>query len=164
MPKETEIEISQLRFERKLGEGNFGVVFEANLQNKNDNSNQKVACKLLKSQNSISSEENYQQNSSEVQLTNKNISIEAKKLQEFLEEAQIMIKIPKNKHLVKLIGICIDPVCILSEYIDGGNLKQYLDSKEIEMKVEEAIEYMKEICEGMNQLHQNQIIHRLNLI
>ena len=62
--KSIEIDISQLKFEKKLGEGNFGVVLQAKFnsktrldQNNNNNSiNQNeeiVACKLLKSKNSI---------------------------------------------------------------------------------------------------------------
>ena len=59
-----------------------------------------------------------------------------------------------------MIGICAQPLCIVSEYIDGGNLKQYLYSKEVSITIEQAIEYIKQICEGLQHLHQNQIIHR----
>ena len=62
--KSIEIDISQLKFEKKLGEGNFGVVFQAKFNSKtrldqNNNNNpinqneEIVACKLLKSKNSI---------------------------------------------------------------------------------------------------------------
>ena len=163
IPKAMEIDISQLKFEKKLGEGNFGVVLQAKFNSKtrldqdsNNNSiNQNeeiVACKLLKSKNSIGLEN---------EKNNEEISIDNKKLKEFVEEAQIMSKIPNNNnHVIKLIGICVQPFCIVSEYIDGGNLKQYLSSKEVSITIEEAIEYIKQICEGLQHLHQNRIIHR----
>ena len=161
IPKAIEIDISQLKFEKKLGEGNFGVVFQAKFnsktrlgQNKNNQINQNeeiVACKLLKSKYSIGLENG----------KNEEISIDSKKLKEFVEEAQIMMKIPNNNnHVIKLIGICAQPFCIVSEYIDGGNLKQYLSSKEVSIAIGQAIEFMKQICEGLQHLHQNQIIHR----
>ena len=161
IPKAIEIDISQLKFEKKLGEGNFGVVFQAKFnsktrlgQNKNNQINQNeeiVACKLLKSKYSIGLENG----------KNEEISIDNKKLKEFVEEAQIMSKIPNNNnHVIKLIGICAQPFCIVSEYIDGGNLKQYLSSKEVSITIGQAIEFMKQICEGLQHLHQNKIIHR----
>ena len=172
IPKSIEIDISELKFEKKLGEGNFGVVFQAkfnskesnqinqnsidqneenNSINQNEENTKIVACKLLKSNNSIGFENG----------KNENIPIDNKELKEFIEEAQIMMKIPKNNnHVIKMIGICAQPLCIVSEYIDGGNLKQYLSTKQIQISLEEAIEYIKQICEGLQHLHQNQIIHR----
>ena len=54
IPKSIEIDISQLKFEKQLGEGNFGVVFQAKfysnqIDNNSINQNEEmVACKLLK--------------------------------------------------------------------------------------------------------------------
>ena len=68
--KSIEIDISQLKFEKKLGEGNFGVVFQTKFNSKtrldqnnnnnsiNQNEDEIVACKLLKSKNSIGFENN----------------------------------------------------------------------------------------------------------
>ena len=107
-----------------------------------------VACKLLKSKDLIEG-------------SNENIGIDPKELKEFIEEAQIMIKIPKNNnHVIKMIGICTEPLCIISECIDGGSLRKYLDSTEIVITIEESIQFIKDICEGIRHLHQNQIIHR----
>ena len=89
------------------------------------------------------------------------MKIDNKELKEFIEEAQIMIKIPNNNnHVIKMIGICAQPLCIVNEYIDGGNLKQYLSSQQISIMIGEAKEYIKQTCEGLQHLHQNKIIHR----
>ena len=72
-----------------------------------------------------------------------------------------MMKIPNNNsRVIKLIGICAEPFCIVSEYIDGGNLQQYLSSEDVSITIGQAIEYIKQICEALQHLHQNQIIHR----
>ena len=140
IPKEIAIDISEIKFESKLGEGNFGVVFLATQNNK------KVACKLLKS--------------NDMEPQNIKIDIDAKSIQEFLEEAKTMMKIPQHKNVINLIGICSDPLCIVTEYLEGGNLQQCLSSPQQLVSLDECMKFIKEICMGLQHLHQNAIIHR----
>jgi len=70
-----------------------------------------------------------------------------------------MSSIPPHPNVIKLYGFCRSPMCILSEFIDGGSLDIYLLSKS-ELLLPKAVIFMIEIATGMTHLHQNNIVHR----
>ena len=50
-------------------------------------------------------------------------------------------------------------LCIITEYIDGGDLDQYI-KKNKPLNSEEIMKIFLKICVGVNALHTNQVIHR----
>jgi serine/threonine protein kinase len=42
------------------------------------------------------------------------------------QEAEVMSRIPYHPNVVTLLGYCVDPICVICEFIDGStNLKRY---------------------------------------
>jgi serine/threonine-protein kinase len=48
--------------------------------------------------------------------------------------------------------------CLLMEYVDGFNLKHFIDNRTLNMK--QMINIVIRLCEGMDFLHQNNVVHR----
>ena len=48
--------------------------------------------------------------------------------------------------------------CLLMEYIDGYNLKHFIDNRTLTMK--QMINLIIRLCEGLDFLHQNNVVHR----
>jgi len=94
----------------KLGEGQFGRVYLGSLC-MNNNKNRLVAVKMSQCSD---------------------ISNEPKARCQLLEEIKIMKSAGSHLHLVSLIGCCTspdNPICILLEYMEGGDLLEYLHSR-----------------------------------
>lgn len=97
-----------MKLVRELGNGHFGKVYLGHLDDANDTV---VAVKMSQ---------------------NLNASIESEVRQQFLEEIEIMKKVGTHPNLVSLVGYCIQPnkpICILLEYMQGGDLLSYLHLK-----------------------------------
>ena len=76
-----------------------------------------------------------------------------------LNEIRILL-INNNDYLLKCYDIFIHnkKLCIITEYIDGGDLDNYV--KKNKLKEDEIIKIFLKICVGINSLHNNNIIHR----
>lgn len=48
--------------------------------------------------------------------------------------------------------------CLLMEYVDGPNLRHYIENRELTMN--EMVELAIKLCKGLDFLHQNGIVHR----
>ena len=55
--------------------------------------------------------------------------------------------------------ICKHRICIVTEYIDGGDLAQFIKNNKT-IKIEKIIEIFWKICKGINSMHKNNILHR----
>ncbi|RLU16353.1 hypothetical protein DMN91_012113 [Ooceraea biroi] len=94
----------------KLGEGQFGIVYLGSLC-LNNNKSGLVAVKMSQCSDA---------------------SNEPKARRQLLEEIKIMKTAGSHRHLVGLIGCCTspdNPICILLEYMEGGDLLAYLHSR-----------------------------------
>ncbi|XP_029659980.1 vascular endothelial growth factor receptor 3-like [Formica exsecta] len=92
----------------ELGKGQFGRVYLGSLNNDEDTL---VAVKMLQCSDT---------------------SNEPEARHQLLEEIKIMKAAGSHPHLVSLIGCCTlpdNPICILLEYMEGGNLLAYLHSR-----------------------------------
>lgn len=49
---------------------------------------------------------------------------------------------------------------LLTEYMPGGNLYEYLHKNHIVLKLPQLLKFAIDVCRGMEYLHQNNIIHR----
>jgi len=45
---------------------------------------------------------------------------------DFVSEAKLLSQIPPSEFVVKWFGMCREPFCILTEFINGGTLESYL--------------------------------------
>ena len=84
-----------------------------------------------------------------------------------MKESSILLAISCHKHIVKIIGICIDSrhFGIVLEYIDGGDLSRLLSSHTSDPYMgdwENKLGMTCKIADGMKHLHglDPQVIHR----
>ncbi|URE12335.1 kinase family [Musa troglodytarum] len=82
-------------------------------------------------------------------------------LLEFHQEVSILKKI-QHENVVRFIGACTKPsqFCIVTEYMHGGNLYDYLHKHHNILELTMLLKFAIDICKGMEYLHQNNIIHR----
>jgi serine/threonine protein kinase len=126
------LDFKKITLKEKIGEGAFGVVFLGTLNNT------PVAVKQL------------------------HAKMGEKELNDFKEEAITMKNIPPHPNLVLFRGICLDPLCLVTDFCDGGSLHYLLKSKQ-QISAETKLKWIKDICNGMLHLHYGfdiQVIHR----
>ncbi|KAG0583370.1 hypothetical protein KC19_3G131200 [Ceratodon purpureus] len=127
-----EIDISQLKCNKKVASGSFGDLFRGTY------CGQDVAIKILKPER-----------------LNENLQ------REFQQEVFIMRKV-RHKNVVQFIGACtIAPnLCIITEYMSGGSVYDYLRKQKALLKMPMLLRVAIDVSKGMDYLHQNKIIHR----
>lgn len=125
------ISYSQLKFEKQLGKGGYGIVYQGVWRNT------PVAIK---------------------QLMTDQFSTEATK--EFQHEIQIMAKL-RHLHVVQLYGVAMDqsPYCIVMEYMSGGSLFKLLQSS-ISLNWATRERIALDIAKGLSYLHDEKVLHR----
>ncbi|KAI1708926.1 protein tyrosine kinase domain-containing protein [Ditylenchus destructor] len=131
-PDEWEVERSEIQMRNKLGGGQYGDVYEG-LWTRYERT---VAVKTLKE--------------------------EAMALPDFLAEAAIM-KDLHHQNLVQLLGVCTrePPFYIITEYMNKGNLLDYLRKAERKLLTPTVLMYMAtQIAAGMAYLETRNFIHR----
>lgn len=79
--------------------------------------------------------------------------------QKFLKEAQVIASL-KNEHIIQIYDIFEenDTAYYVMEYIDGGSLKDKVDS-EGSLSEAEALSYICQVGEALSYLHSNNILH-----
>ncbi|CAH9112234.1 unnamed protein product [Cuscuta epithymum] len=88
---------------------------------------------------------------------------------QFAQEANILRQL-QHKNVVRFIGSCFKSpqLWIVTEYMPGGSLYDYLRKCHTVLKLSQLLRFAIDISEGMEYLHQNNIIHRdlktLNLL
>ncbi|XP_022141400.1 serine/threonine-protein kinase STY8-like [Momordica charantia] len=80
---------------------------------------------------------------------------------EFNQEVEILRKV-QHKNVVRFIGACTKSphLCIVTEYMPGGSLYDYLHKNHCVLKLSQLLKFAIDVCEGMEYLHLNNIIHR----
>lgn len=99
------VPFKSVRLMRELGTGQFGKVYLGHLDDKDKTL---VAVKMSQ------------------QI---DISKDSETRQEFIKEIEIMRIAGNHPHLVSLVGYCVqptEPICIVLEYMQGGDLLTYL--------------------------------------
>ncbi|XP_075690978.1 discoidin domain-containing receptor 2-like [Rhinoderma darwinii] len=149
---------NQLQLKEKLGEGQFGEVHLCEVEglqgflemSSSDCSNQPVmvAVKMLRA----------------------NVTKTARK--DFLKEIKIISRL-KHPNIIRLLGVCVqdDPLCMITEYMENGDLNQFLSQREIRSQFTTAnnipsvslhnLLYMStQIAAGMKYLASLNFVHR----
>tara|TARA_B100001175_G_C19504376_1_gene640001 strand:+ start:1403 stop:2854 length:1452 start_codon:yes stop_codon:yes gene_type:complete len=77
-----------------------------------------------------------------------------------LNELKILL-INNNDYLLKCYDLFIhnNKLCIITEYIDGGDLDKYIKDNKLSNQ-QEIVDIFLKLCVGINSLHLNNIIHR----
>ncbi|CAB4319623.1 unnamed protein product [Prunus armeniaca] len=80
---------------------------------------------------------------------------------EFAQEVAILRKV-HHRNVVCFIGACTKSphLCIVTEYMPGGSLYDYLHKNHNVLKLSELLKFAIDVCKGMEYLHHKNIIHR----
>uniref|UniRef100_A0A6N2LUP3 non-specific serine/threonine protein kinase n=1 Tax=Salix viminalis TaxID=40686 RepID=A0A6N2LUP3_SALVM len=81
--------------------------------------------------------------------------------EEFAQEVNILREV-QHRNVVRFIGACTESphLCIVTEFMHGGNLYDYLHKNHNVLKLPQLLKFAIDVCKGMEYLHQNNIIHR----
>ncbi|KAF1768808.1 hypothetical protein GCK72_000621 [Caenorhabditis remanei] len=128
----------QINLGKKLGNGEFGEVFQGMFSVGIFTNDVEVAVKTMKGSKVTADE----------RIT-------------FLREANLMLKL-NHKYVVRLYGVATqqEPIMIVMELCSGGSLKGRIEKKEEEMSGALKRKYCKQIAKGMRYLEKKQVIHR----
>ncbi|PKI76068.1 hypothetical protein CRG98_003540 [Punica granatum] len=127
-----EIDRRLLKIGEKITSGSFGDLFRGTYLG------QDVAIKILRSEH-----------------------INEAPAAEFAQEVEILREV-EHRNVVRFIGACTKPphLCIVTEYMPGGSLYDYLHNHHDSLKLFQLVKFALDISKGMEYLHQNNIIHR----
>ncbi|KOX72190.1 Tyrosine-protein kinase Fps85D [Melipona quadrifasciata] len=117
----------------KIGRGNFGDVYKAQLK----------TCKT------------------EVAVKTCKVTLPDEQKRKFLQEGRIL-KQYDHPNIVKLIGICVQkqPIMIVMELVPGGSLLTYLRKNASTITQQEQLRMCKDAAAGMRYLESKYCIHR----
>ncbi|KAJ6839206.1 serine/threonine-protein kinase STY8-like [Iris pallida] len=81
--------------------------------------------------------------------------------EEFAQEVLILREV-QHRNVVRFVGAYIKPpqFCIVTEYMHGGSLYDFLHKKNNTLELSRLLKFALDVCKGMDYLHQNSIIHR----
>ncbi|XP_021654048.2 serine/threonine-protein kinase STY8 isoform X2 [Hevea brasiliensis] len=81
--------------------------------------------------------------------------------EEFAQEVAILRQV-QHRNVVRFIGACTQSphLCIVTEYMPGGSLYDYLHKNHNLLKLPQLLKFAIDVSRGMEYLHQNNIIHR----
>ncbi|CAH2076587.1 unnamed protein product [Thlaspi arvense] len=129
---EWEIDMKQLKIEKKVACGSYGELYRGTY------CSQEVAIKILKPER-----------------------VNAEMLREFSQEVYIMRKV-RHKNVVQFIGACTRSpnLCIVTEFMTRGSIYDFLHKQKGVFKLQSLLKVALDVSKGMNYLHQNNIIHR----
>ncbi|KAH0894121.1 hypothetical protein HID58_056550 [Brassica napus] len=131
---EWEIDMKQLKIEKKVACGSYGELYKGTY------CSQEVAIKILKPER-----------------------VNTEMLREFSQEVYIMRKV-RHKNVVQFIGACTRSpnLCIVTGENSSwlGGIYDFLHKQKGVFKLQSLLKVALDVSKGMNYLHQNNIIHR----
>ncbi|UZO10542.1 uncharacterized protein OCT59_002123 [Rhizophagus irregularis] len=132
------IDESELSDIRPIDEGHFGIISKAMWKTTNNY----VICKRLKNDKSISN----------------------KPAEAFIHELKMHGRLNFCQRIIRILGISLDKetkeYLLITEYADGGNLRQYLKNHFSELTWNDKIKLAYQITEGIKFLHGENILHQ----
>jgi len=70
----------------------------------------------------------------------------------FISEAKLMSLLTPHHNVVLFRGVTLDPLCILTDFCEGGSLRRFLSSPE-KIDEEQQFKWIEDIAKGMAHLH-----------
>jgi len=127
------VDPSELKKEDKvLGRGGFGVVYKAIWHG------QIVAVKQIQ-EAMMELDENWKQS--------------------FLSEMKMMARL-RHPNIVQLLGVCVNPYSLITEYMENGALHNLLRRSEVVINPSLKLRMATDAARGMAYLHSRNVIHR----
>jgi len=140
------IEFHEMVLGKKIGDGGSASVFKADWNGK------QVAVKKLKQISGM--------DASGLRVDTVDNEAFSQTFHEFRREAYIMSGL-SHPNLVQFEGLCLSPLCIVMEYMPGGNLYELLHIHfEEPLNWRMRIKIASDVATGMAYLHRGSIIHR----
>jgi len=126
------IPFKDIKMEKEVGRGGFGVVYKGRWQG--------------------------------IQVAVKHLVLdghddEDSQIQQFFAEAELMMKLKGHPNITQILGICFEPKCLVTEFVDNGSLRTWLSSNQ-PMDDTMKIRIARDIAAGMLYLHREGVIHR----
>ncbi|KAM9309053.1 epithelial discoidin domain-containing receptor 1 isoform 2-T2 [Pholidichthys leucotaenia] len=149
-----------LLFKEKLGEGQFGEVHLCEIENPQDLPNLEFPFNVRKGRPLLVA----------VKILRPDASKNARN--DFLKEVKILSRL-KDPNIIRLLGVCVssDPLCMVTEYMECGDLNQYLSNRTLLDKTGPShnmptisypalISMASQIASGMKFLSSLNFVHR----
>ncbi|XP_036450580.1 epithelial discoidin domain-containing receptor 1 isoform X2 [Colossoma macropomum] len=113
-----ELPRERLIFKEKLGEGQFGEVHLCEIENPQDLPTLEFPFNVRKGRPLLVA----------VKILRPDASKNARN--DFLKEVKILSRL-KDPNIIRLLGVCVssDPLCMVTEYMESGDLNQYLSQR-----------------------------------
>ncbi|XP_051576507.1 epithelial discoidin domain-containing receptor 1-like isoform X1 [Myxocyprinus asiaticus] len=117
-PPLPELPRERLIFKEKLGEGQFGEVHLCEIENPQELPNLEFPFNVRKGRPLLVA----------VKILRPDASKNARN--DFLKEVKILSRL-KDPNIIRLLGVCVssDPLCMVTEYMESGDLNQYLSQR-----------------------------------
>uniref|UniRef100_A0A3B4H908 receptor protein-tyrosine kinase n=1 Tax=Pundamilia nyererei TaxID=303518 RepID=A0A3B4H908_9CICH len=134
-----------LIFKEKLGEGQFGEVHLCEIESPQDLPTLEFPFNVRKGRPLLVA----------VKILRPDASKNARN--DFLKEVKILSRL-KDPNIIRLLGVCVssDPLCMVTEYMECGDLNQYLSQR----KATVFIFFHLQIASGMKFLSSLNFVHR----
>uniref|UniRef100_A0A8C4RQZ1 receptor protein-tyrosine kinase n=1 Tax=Erpetoichthys calabaricus TaxID=27687 RepID=A0A8C4RQZ1_ERPCA len=152
--------IIRLIFKEKLGEGQFGEVHLCEIANPQDLMSLEFPFNIRKGRPLLVA----------VKILRSDATKNARN--DFLKEVKILSRL-KDPNIIGLLGVCVQdtPLCMITEYMERGDLNQFLNQRKLEDKAcstsnittisyEALISMASQIASGMKYLASLNFVHR----
>lgn len=128
--KATQISFSDLKIKKKIGQGSFAIVYKATWDES------AVAVKIFSSANAPSSVldvgnslslthgSKSQVYSAQSRTHDQLPVIDDETEKELWAEIVLTSQIPYHTNVVKIMGFCKDPLCVVMQFMDGGSVRR----------------------------------------
>ncbi|KAM5264024.1 epithelial discoidin domain-containing receptor 1 isoform 3-T3 [Ctenodactylus gundi] len=133
-PPRVDFPRSRLRFKEKLGEGQFGEVHLCEVEDPQDLVSLDFPISVRKGQPLLVA----------VKILRTDATKNARlspcfSRNDFLKEVKIMSRL-KDPNIIRLLGVCVqdDPLCMITDYMENGDLNQFLGAHQLEDKAAEG--------------------------
>ncbi|KAM5282281.1 epithelial discoidin domain-containing receptor 1 isoform 3-T5 [Hipposideros larvatus] len=136
-PPRVDFPRSQLRFKEKLGEGQFGEVHLCEVESPQDLVSLGFPLNVRKGHPLLVA----------VKILRPDATKNARN--DFLKEVKIMSRL-KDPNIIRLLGVCVqdDPLCMITDYMENGDLNQFLSAHQLEDKGTEGVPGDEEAAQG----------------
>ena len=57
-------------------------------------------------------------------------------------------KLRPHSNIVQFFGICLNPLCVVSEFLEKGDLRHYLDDKQNKIEKQQMMKWINQIAIG----------------